>query len=808
MRALNLTGSHSAAGHPQLKILPALVAGLLVVAPINHLAASPALPAASAAPSLQVTARQVPAPVTGSPTSEVAPTAAAETTLIPDATRSVRRFTFRQLGAKTPLELRGVQGYYTLPFAVRADEVVSKATLRLEYTWSPSLLEDLSHINVRINDEVAATLPLPRARAGEVVRTDVNIAPQLITEFSRIALELVAHYDRGCEDPAHSGLWASVSNTSALELQVTRARRADDLSALPQPFFDRRDTAALTMPMVFAAPPDLAALTGAGTISSWFGSLAGYRGVRFNSMVGQLPAAGNAVVMGVGNDALRTLGIVAPTAGTLQGPTVAMVAHPRDATAKLLLVLGRDTAELRTAAAALATGGSTFSGQSVTVNQLTTLRPRKPYDAPNWLPSDRSIRFGELTAPDVLGVAGMSPDLIRVGFQLPPDLFGWRSKGIPIDLKYRYSPRPAADKSSLNINVNQRFLRSVPLHSPSGDGWGSQLARAVPDSVAKKLPDIDEAVANERLFVPLFMLPAQNELQLHYFYEKPKLNTCQTAALDNVRGSVDPDSTLDISGFPHYLAMPDLAAFGNSGFPFTRMADLSETAVVLPDAPAAADVDTYLALMGRMGAATGYPAHAATLTRAATIDQFAHKDLLIIGSGPSQPLLDKWAAYMPVTLQGAAKKVTLSDAVYRMAAGNLDRRAGIKPADSMVEFEGNGSDGMIVGFESPLAKNRSVVVVYSNQPDSASHVVDVLLDAEMLKHVQGSATLVRGSRVESLVAEQGYYVGELPLITRLHWFFSRHPMLMALATMAGMALLAGVLFGLLRDRARRRLRNA
>jgi hypothetical protein len=43
-----------------------------------------------------------------------------------------------------------------------------------------------------------------------------------------------------------------------------------------------------------------------------------------------------------------------------------------------------------------------------------------------------------------LNVSGYSPDLIRVNFHLPPDLFGWRNKGIPIDLKYRYTPRPTS----------------------------------------------------------------------------------------------------------------------------------------------------------------------------------------------------------------------------------------------------------------------------------------------------------------------------------------------------------------------------
>ncbi|WP_425357994.1 cellulose biosynthesis cyclic di-GMP-binding regulatory protein BcsB, partial [Pseudomonas asplenii] len=35
-----------------------------------------------------------------------------------------------------------------------------------------------------------------------------------------------------------------------------------------------------------------------------------------------------------------------------------------------------------------------------------------------------------------------------------------------------------------------------------------------------------------------------------------------------MRGQIEPDSTLDLSGLDHYTPMPDLAKFRDSGFPF------------------------------------------------------------------------------------------------------------------------------------------------------------------------------------------------------------------------------------------------
>ncbi|MFP3534208.1 cellulose biosynthesis cyclic di-GMP-binding regulatory protein BcsB, partial [Burkholderia sp. SIMBA_042] len=88
-------------------------------------------------------------------------------------------------------------------------------------------------------------------------------------------------------------------------------------------------------------------------------------------------------------------------------------------------------------------------------------------------------------------------------------------------------------------------------------------------------------------------------------YEYAKLGECQNSILDNVRSAIDPGSTIDISGLPKYAAMPDLSLFADAGFPFTCMADLSETAVVMPEGAGVSDFSAYLTLRGVMGQATG-----------------------------------------------------------------------------------------------------------------------------------------------------------------------------------------------------------
>jgi cellulose synthase operon protein B len=99
------------------------------------------------------------APATEPAASETAPAA-------PDAAGEKYQLSLKQLGKNYTMSLRGVESTDTVNFDVRADEVVTGAQLTLQYTYSPALLSDLSQINIMVNDEVAASLPLPKENAG------------------------------------------------------------------------------------------------------------------------------------------------------------------------------------------------------------------------------------------------------------------------------------------------------------------------------------------------------------------------------------------------------------------------------------------------------------------------------------------------------------------------------------------------------------------------------------------------------------------------------------------------------------------
>ena len=699
-------------------------------------------------------------------------------------------YTLEELGAGGPIELHSVDGRRNLTFSTRNDDVITAAKLKLNYAWSPALIPELSHLKVLLNDELMTSLPLPHETSNGHT-SEVQLDPAMLIDFNKLTLNLIAHYTRDCEDPMHSTLWANVSDKSELQLTVRHLKLPNDLALLPAPFFDRLDSRKLSLPFVFTSQPGNDVLHAAGVIASWFGALSNYRGAKFPVLLNTLPKDdGVMVVMGGSAPA----GLNLPP---VSGPSIAVVANPLNANAKLLVVMGRNANELDIAAQALTLGKATLTGSYVNVTQMKDIPARKPYDAPNWIPTDRPVHFGEIAKPEELQVAGIVPGPIRLNFSIPPDIFPWRSKGVPLDLHYRYTPRPSPDRSMLNVGINSQFVQGMPL-APAL----SQFEKKI------KLPLIEDgkAIGHETILIPHDNIYGQNQLQLSYFFDYTKQGLCRDVFLNNERGVIDAESTIDFSSFPHYTALPNLAFFTNSGFPYTRMADLSETAVVMPDNPATTEIETYLTLMGRMGRVTGYPAIRHTLVSAAGVDAIGDKDVILIGTSGNQPLLTRWADKMHPLLEKGTHNLKLPGPFERLLSRweNRDLEDAMHRAGDLIS-KGDGGLAALVAFESPLKSGRSVVALTGDSGVQISELVESMGDVKVQSRFSGDLVLQSGKRIEGFQMGPTYYVGKLPFFTALRWYLSKQPLALMLLIGIASLLVAVVAFRYLRKLSQQRL---
>lgn len=703
------------------------------------------------------------------------------------ATGSVieRRFTLKDLEVNNAIRLQGVRGEIGIPFGLRQNRVVTAAKLTLQAAWSPAMLDGLSQLVVLLNGEVVQTVPLARINAGGQTISFAIDPALFLPGDNQLNLRLVGHYTRDCEDPFHSSLWANISNTrSYLELTQQALPFKPDLSRLPGPFFDKGDNLALNLPFVFAGHPDRGELESAASIASWMGSLASYRGFIFKPYWGALPQ-GNAIVFLRGGESIPGLDV-----RTGDGPDVAVIRNPRDPAGTLMVVMGRNDDELRTAAAALALGKGVFGGERMSFAGVRI--PTWPrYSAPRWISTDHPVRLGDIMSAREMQGLGLPPGPMTARFRSAPDLFFWPRQGGKLNLGYRYPVADWLDKraSRLDVSINGQYLKTLPLGASL---WTALFSRGA-----------NSQDSRASVILPRYNLFGQNQLSFDYNLVLANKKKCEGTLPENVRVGIDPNSTIDLTSAYHAMVMPDLATFAAAGFPFTVRPDLGETTVIMGDQASPAAIEAFLELMGRFGDATGVPVTAVTVTSRVDPALLASQDVLVIGGSQLAATANLFNG-APVSWADGHLLVSERTPIQSLGAmfGGTERDD-LMAAQPLV-FSSQGFAG-IASWHSPFASDRTVVALLADDPGKLPALVQGMADDKINASIQGDLSVSKGDGMTSFALGDSYWVGSLPVWVKVAYWLGQRPVLMGLVTLVLALLLAGPAYFYFRRQAERRL---
>lgn len=703
-----------------------------------------------------------------------------------------------QLAQGGSFKLLGMRNAQALEFTLRRDQVVHSAELDLVFTPSPALLPKLSHLRVYLNDELMGVINVENEFLGQKIARKVRLDPLLMTRFNRVRLEFVGHYTDICEDLTHSALWLDISRETRITLNQEQLPLANDLAFFPEPFFDAGDMGEQTIPFIFAQAPNSTVLQASAILASYFGKEAQWRDVSFPVSYNTLPQQHHAVVFAT-NDARPDFlkGYPAVTE-----PTVELMAAPDNEAYKILLILGRDEADLVTAASALAIGNPLFRGRSVSIDSVIEETPRQPYDAPNWVATNRPVRFSELISyPGQLEVSGLMPRPIDLTINLPPDLFVWGNNGIPMELNYRYVAPKSSDESRLTLSLNNQYIASYLLKSSDEKGTFTQLRLPLRGN--------ETSLEDEKLLLPAFKIGSNNTIRFDFSYASTlgsaQQGTCQTILPIDIRAAIDERSVVDFSGYSHYIAMPNLRVFASSAFPFSRMADLSETIAVVPDKPSALQVSAFLETLSHMGAQIGYPA--LKLRVMSDWEQASQQDADILFLGdlpdaikarPDANLLmqdtENWLRQSTTNYSDKKRKENMA----------LLEKADVE-AQSLVRIRALAPMAALVGLQSEHFPQRSIVGLLANTDEDVQLLREALASSGKRAVMDGSVVLIRDSGVAAQHVGPTYYVGYLQWWKKLWYSLSDKPLLLGGIAFALVLLVALLLWGLLRQAARKRL---
>ncbi|MFT4291414.1 cellulose biosynthesis cyclic di-GMP-binding regulatory protein BcsB [Enterobacter sp.] len=709
------------------------------------------------------------------------------------APTSVNTISVAQMGQPQGIVLSGGQLQGGTRFTLPVDQVVTNAQLLLNLKVSPAMATRNATMQLMLNGQPLGTVPLG-AEESDISRFQLDIPSALLVSSNSLSFKINDGDAMQCQRDLTDKYRVTVLPDSRFELEGQQLDIGADLSHFPRPFFDSMQMTPATIAFAFGAGLSSDTLSAAALISSWLGIQADYRGVSFAALNDTLPEK-NGILIGHPGEKIGGMTLPQTTQPMLQ-----IVDNPANPVYKLLLVVGKDEAALRTAAWRLTRGNFALQTASLSL-PVQKIPVSKPYDAPRWIPTDRPVKLSELIRKDQsLTVTGIWHPPLRVAFRAAPDLFLWDGETIPLHIGYRFPTENWIDenKSWLSMTLNDTFLHNLPVNK---QGALETLWHKVGGDARQ-----------EKFDMPLepYMIYGDNQLSLYFNITAKENAPCSVLLNNNIKSRIDEDSWIDLSHTRHFALMPNLSYFVGASFPFTRMADYSETVLLLPEHPTETQVATLLDMAARSGNATGAALNNNRVvmgvpTAGGNLELLRTRDVLAVSGMAQHDFNQALLSSSPFTSHDntlGVREPTTWQKLQRWLAGDWTSDG----VDADRYFSSNEAWRGFVSFRSPWNSDRLVVMALGSNDDQLSRLHEDLTSARINAGIRGDAAIITNENgVRSFRVGSQFPSGQMPMQMMIVWYANQHSALLAILGLIISSLTGLALYAFLKKRAHKRL---
>lgn len=702
-----------------------------------------------------------------------------------------------QMGQSHGLVMEGGQLQSGITFTLPLDQVVTHAQLVLNVKVSPAMAEHNATLQLMLNGQPLGSVPLGTTE-GDTSRFQLDVPAALLVSVNNLSFNISGLDTMQCRSDATGEYRVTILPDTHFEFEGQQLNIGNDLSHFPRPFFDSMQMSPPKVSFSFPEKITSDTVSAAALLASWLGIEADYRGIAFEAQYNTLPEK-NGILIGHPGETIG--GITLPESAEDNEPVLQFIDNPVNPVYKLLLVVGKNEPALRMAAWRLTQGK--FEPQTARMMvERQAIPVSQPYDAPRWIATDRPVKLSALLNKDqTLSASGIFHSPIRIAFRAAPDLFLWDGGTIPLHISYRFPTEEWIDESHswLNVTLNNAFLRNLPLNK---QGALETLWRKMGGDARQEHADIA---------LEPYQIYGDNQLSL-YFNITPKPDApCNILLNSNIKSRVDDNSWIDLSHTRHFALLPNLSFFVGASFPFTRLADFSQTVLLLPETPTETQIATLLNMAARSGNATGTPlANNRVMlgmpNSESDVEILRTRDVLAV-SDMTQSLFNQGLlSHSPFTIRDntlMVKKLSLWQKALFWLKGDWST----DNIDADRYFSSNNIWRGFISFPSQWNSERLVVMVTASDEDQLSRLSNDLNSAKINAGIRGDVAMITDENgVRSFRVGSQYPSGQMPDHLMIVWYANQHSVLLAFSALLFSTFFGLLFYGVLKKRARNRLK--
>jgi len=696
-----------------------------------------------------------------------------------------------QVTSADNVTLRSITDYYEVSVPIPNRWDVKRVVITFDYSNSISITEKRSQLLVTCDDIPLAQIRLtPASPEG---RATISLPKSVLTPgYHRLRFSVIQHFGDECEDPFSPELWTTLKLKAAKITYFYEAKKIPvSLSRLDE-YFDPKDPEPVKVNIVMEGLNSEIiniALAGATSVAVRYV----YKPVTFIVSDQVQPRMDN-IIIGKRQFVAEVLGPAAKT--ELVDSNIFMTRVPDSPDHLAIILTGATNEEIKTAALALASLNFPFPNSRKARIKKVDFPTFDAFTGKRLITPGVEYSFLELGLHTTV-FKGMGSHRKNITFRLPSDLHILPNQYASVYLHLAYGAGLRQD-SSLILYLNDIPVTSIHLKNPDGEVFESY-----------------------KIAIPTYMFrPGKNILSFEPALVPSESGKCEILKDNHLFVTIYKDSRLRFPKMSHWVKMPNLSLLLDGGFPFTKMPDGSEIALLIPK-PEPFSICAAFNVLSILAQKNGLPFTGVKLYHTTDNPELKGKDILFIGSYDQMD--DKLLKYAPLVLK---EKNTFQYLIARSKPkgnskgirGLLDRwiEQGLSPSKwtdrwSVVEGQWGkplSSYAVLCEFVSPYGSGRSVVALTSPSEDMVGSAAKALWDSSVQANISGDFVIIslqKPIQVKCLKLAKPYYSGQLRTTQKLDFYLHRYPWLYLAAALVGLFLLGIIVFIYLKRRHKRRL---